>query len=127
MTRPDLPAAPEPPLPDRFQFSLGSMLVAMVASAVVMGVVAQNKLIEPPWTPEAGRHPAPRIVYFALMTMLVGLMLYLTIRLPYLWTFLHRRWVYSRQLAVHRRRLLAWAEETKAARRKEREDANPAG
>lgn len=103
------------------------MLIAMVASAVVMGVVAQTKWIEPNWNEFAGRHPAPRIVYFVLMTLLVGLVLYLTIRLPYLWTFLSRRWRYSRQLAVHRRQLLGWAEEAKAAKRKEREDAKPAG
>ena len=53
--------------------------------------------------------------------LLAGGLIYLCIRLPYLWTYLESRYNYARQLTTHKRQLLAWAEETKAAKKKERE------
>ncbi len=121
MPRSELPPLPEPPRPDVFQYSLASLLFAMVAAAIVMGVTAQLGLFEPNWNDLAQRYPAPRIVYHVLSTLLVGLICYLCLRGPYLVTFFARRRAYSRELAKHRTQLLAWAAETKAAAKEERE------
>ncbi len=123
MPKASLPPTPQPLPPDRFQFSLASIMIATVAAAIVMGAARAFKLEDLLLNAAAEQRPAPRVVFYLLGTLLTALLVYLCLRLPYLWTFISRRYAHAGKISRHKQELLKWAEETKAEKRKEREHA----
>ena len=124
MNMPALPTPPPPPKPAGFQFSLRSILATMGMTAVVLAVLRAMRLDDPPLNAIGANSAAASIGYYLFASLFIGLSVYLCVRMPYLWTYLERKYTYARKLAEHRRQLLDWAEVTKTEKQKDRELAD---
>ena len=115
------PPTPHPPPRGRYQLSLGSLLIATIFAALLMGLARHFHLEEHVLNAAARRSPAAVIMAYMFGFFLVGLVVYFSLQVASFWTHLDRFRTYSRQLAAHRSELMEWAEEAKAEKRKERE------